>query len=228
MKNLRILSLIGLSSILYNCGGSNTTTETQQTATDTVKVEAPAAPTLADGTYAISKDESKVNWKGKKVTGEHYGTIGIEAGSVKLDSGRLSAGEITIDMKTIAVLDIPADKEENGKLKKHLESADFFDVAKFPKSTLKLTSVTQGNNSNEYTAKGLLTIKGIEKEISFPLTIQAVENNVLSAKGTITIDRTLYNVKYGSGKFFKNLGDKLIDDNFEISFEIKAKLNVQG
>jgi len=217
MKNVNLLSVFALAILLYACGGSTETTQTTEI-TETKDTVA----SLADGSYEVVKEESQVNWKGKKVTGEHFGTIAIEKGSVSVAGGKLTGAEVTIDMNTLAVTDIPADDESNGKLKGHLMSPDFFDVAKAPKAMLKVTEVT--GDANPYTVKGMLTIKGIEKEISFPLTVETVANNVLSAKGTMMVDRTLYDIKFNSGKFFKGLGDKLIDDMFEVSFDIKAKM----
>jgi hypothetical protein len=80
------------------------------------------------------------------------------------------------------------------------------------------------SGNGDYNVKGNLTIKGITNEISFPAKV-SLENGNVQAMGTATIDRTKWNIKYGSGKFFQGLGDKMIYDEFEITFDIKAKSN---
>ncbi|MBT5781983.1 MAG: YceI family protein [Candidatus Marinimicrobia bacterium] len=65
-------------------------------------------------------------------------------------------------------------------------------------------------------------MKGITHPISFYSKIQK-NNEILLAKSKITFDRSLYNVKFGSGKFFQNLGNKLIYDDIEVEVLLKTK-----
>ncbi len=168
---------------------------------------------------------SIVNWHGKKVTGEHDGTIKIVKGEINVDKDNVVGGSLEIDMNSIVCRDLE-DEEWNAKLIKHLKSDDFFSVEKHPTSKFEIIKVEPLNdpakpNYNNI-VKGNLTIKGITKGISFPASIK-IENGVLNSFADFDIDRTEWDIKYGSGKFFENLGDKMINDKFNIKFKISAK-----
>lgn len=172
------------------------------------------------GSFEIDTKASKVYWTGKKVTGEHTGYLSVANGTVQVENNAVVGAALTMDMNSIVNTDLEAG-EWNDKLVGHLKSEDFFSVAKFPESKFTITSVRKTSGS-EYAVTGNLTIKGITNEISFPATIK-VENGSVNAQGTATVDRTKWNVQYGSGKFFAGLGDKMIYDEFEIKFDIKSK-----
>jgi len=168
---------------------------------------------------------STVNWLGKKVTGEHDGTIKISKGEINIDKGNVVGGSFEINMNSIVCRDLD-DEEWNAKLIKHLKSDDFFSVEKFPTAKFEITKIeplddVASLNYNK-TVNGNLTIKGITKGISFPASIK-IENGVMNSYADFDIDRTQWDIKYGSGKFFENLGDKMINDKFNIKFKIVAK-----
>ena len=172
---------------------------------------------------ALSTGDSKLEWVGKKVTGQHNGTVDISSGELFIDNGNLTGGSFDINFGTIKVLDLQ-DSEMNAKLTGHLKSDDFFSADKFPTGKFVLTSVTPLSNGtdNNYTIGGNLTIKGITQPVSFPATVK-INGDVVSAKADFKIDRTLWDVKFRSGKFYENLGDKLIDDQIELKLSISAK-----
>lgn len=164
----------------------------------------------------VDVKKSVVNWTGKKVTGQHNGNIAVKEGSLEMNNGKVSGGKIVMDMPSLAVLDV-TDPGMNGKLTGHLKSDDFFGVKTFPTSDLVIKKV-EGSGSN-LTFTGDLTIKGITNAVTFPATSSKDGNNTLY-KGTITIDRSKYNVRYGSKSFFNDIGDKAIDDNFTLDFNL--------
>lgn len=172
---------------------------------------------------ALSTDDSKLEWVGKKVTGQHNGTVDISRGDLFIDKGNLTGGSFDINFATIKVLDLQ-DSEMNAKLTGHLKSDDFFSAEKFPTGKFVLTSVAPLSNGteNNYTIGGNLTIKGITQPVSFPAAVK-INGDVVSAKADFKIDRTLWDVKFRSGKFYENLGDKLIDDQIELKLSISAK-----
>ncbi len=171
------------------------------------------------GDLKINTKVSKVNWIGKKVSGQHEGAITIKEGTLNLHDGHLSTGKIVIDMKSLTCTDLEG--EWNQKLVGHLNSPDFFDVANNSTATLEVTSA-KNTEGNKHMISGNLTIKGITKPISFPATIE-MKDGKLGAYAEVKIDRTLYDIKYGSGKFFEGLGDKMISDEFLIKFKIAAE-----
>ena len=174
-------------------------------------------------TYTLVSKKSQLLWEGKKVTGKHNGTIQFQSGILKKENKKIT-GQFSIDMNTIEVLDIKNPKY-NKKLRDHLMSSDFFDTNKYKFSTLKITDIKKDKKTKkQYIVHGVLTIKGISKKISFPANIQFQKKSFI-ANGKLEVDRTLYNIRYGSGKFFKKLGDKLIFDNFHIEFQVKGKTN---
>lgn len=173
----------------------------------------------------VSVSESTVKWLGKKVTGQHNGTIDILKGEVYVDNGKLTGGFVEMNMESIKNLDL-TDKAMNDKLVNHLKSDDFFSAAKHPTSKFEITSVTEMNDPNKpnvnATVTGNLTIKGITKSITYPAEIK-IENGILKCKADVGIDRTDWDIKYGSGKFFENLGDKMINDIFHLELSVTAK-----
>ncbi len=179
----------------------------------------------ADESLPIDAKASKIEWVGEKVTGKHNGTVMLQNGNVTVAGSRLTGGTFTIDMKTIKVLDLE-DAGYNAKLLGHLNSDDFFSVEKNPTSTFKITSVApiKGVEAGKpnYTVNGDLTIKGITNRISFPATV-TMAGGALTAMGTMKVDRTKFDIKYGSGSFFDNLGDKAISNDMTITFNVVAK-----
>jgi polyisoprenoid-binding protein YceI len=176
--------------------------------------------TTAKIDYTVDKQQSKVSWLGKKVTGEHKGGISIASGKLTSDGKTVTGGSFDIDMTSITCTDL-TDKTYNEKLIGHLKSDDFFSTEKFTKSTFVITSVTPTGN-DQYKVVGNLTIKGITNPVEFPATIKTTATDV-KANATIKVDRTKYGIKYGSGSFFDNLGDKAIDNEFTLTVDLVAK-----
>lgn len=162
----------------------------------------------AQTTKKVNVQKSKVEWLGKKVTGKHNGTIDLKEGALVFKKKKLVGGTFVVDMTSINTTDLTGDYK--GKLDGHLKSDDFFGVEKFPTATLVFKTLTdKGNNTSTVTAD--LTIKGKTNPITFDITI-----NGNSATAKLIVDRAKYDIKYGSGSFFDNLGDKTIYDEFEL------------
>lgn len=171
-----------------------------------------AATTLSTEKKVIV-EESTIIWKGHKVTGHHEGTLKLESGFLKFDDkNNLTGGTFVMDMATLTVTDLEGDM--NGKLTGHLKSDDFFGVAKHPKANFVITKVN-GSDGN-YKVSGDMTIKGITNAISFEMTV-----NDHVAKADLKIDRTKYDIKYGSASFIDGLKDKAIYDEFDLSVSLK-------
>jgi len=166
-------------------------------------------------TFKIISTRSKIDWVGRKITGAHNGTIEVKEGELILNDGKLATGKFIVDTSSIKILDI-ADPITNAQFAGHLASNDFFSVEKYPEATLEITSVS-GNH-----IEGNLTIKGITRSVSFDAAVN-VDGDTLIATGKLTIDRTKYEMKFRSGNFFKDLGDTLIYNDFELNVTITAK-----
>lgn len=184
---------------------------------NTTDAEAAAVATSASDKYVANAEESTIEWKGFKPTGTHTGTIGIESGLFTTKAGSIQSGTFLIDMTSIVNTDMPAENEGNAKLVGHLKSADFFDVEKFPSAAFEITGLKDNMLS------GNLTIKGTKNNVSFPVTVSNEGDMMTLASEAFTIDRSKWNVKYGSKSFFDNLGDKFINDDIELKITIKAK-----
>ena len=170
--------------------------------------------------YNVDKSASTVRWDAKKVTGKHNGTIAIANGSFSVTKNRITDGTIAIDMKSIVDLDL-TDAGYNAKLINHLKSEDFFAVEKYPESMLVVKKVTPVL-VDEYKFIADLTIKGVTNPIEFNAKITQ-NGDRLIAEGIMTINRAKYGVKYGSSSFFENLGDKVIYDDFTLTFNIVSQ-----
>lgn len=168
--------------------------------------------------FQIDSEASTVSWVGKKVTGKHSGTISIQEGTI-LQQGDIYAGLFAIDMTSINCTDLEG--EGKGKLEGHLASPDFFDSANHGVAVFKLDSM-KPNDDGSYTVEGELTIKGITNSIVFPASISMTDGQ-FRAEGAVKINRTKWDIKYGSGSFFDGLGDKMIYDDMEISLNLVSK-----
>jgi len=165
----------------------------------------------------VDTENSQIIWKGYKVTGEHAGTINVKNGSFIYEGEMLAGGSFEIDMTSLKVTDLQG--EWAGKLEGHLKSDDFFGVANFPTAKFEITKVVSRGTDGDYRVTGNLTIKETTKEIRFNAKVDN-SSGVPVAMANVTIDRSDYNVKYGSGSFFDNLGDKTIYDEFNLELKI--------
>ena len=217
-KSITIITvLITLAFYMTSCN----TKKGESAATS--EAEEAAKATEGSHTYTADIERSKLRWLGTKVTGQHDGTINFKEGHIDIEEGRVVSGTFVFDMNSIVVLDL-TDEVLNNKLVNHLKHNDFFAVDSFPHSTFEITAaeyLETPSNGNNYTISGNMTIRGVSKNISFPALVE-INDNIIMAKGKVTLDRTEWNVKYGSGKFFKGLGDQMINDNFEIGIELIA------
>ena len=160
----------------------------------------------------INTKNSSVFWKGNKVTGSHEGTIKIKSGILKFEKKKFIGGEFEIDMNSLICTDLSG--EYKGKLEGHLKSDDFFGVTNFPTATLKIKKVKQ-KKGNTYECTAEIKIKGKTENIIFNTIL-----NKNSAAAKIKIDRTKFDVKYGSGSFFDGLGDNMIYDEFDLNINL--------
>ena len=166
----------------------------------------------------VDTEASAVKWVGKKVTGQHSGSIGLKGGRLEMEDGQLTGGLFTIDMTSINCEDLSGDSK--GNLEGHLKSDDFFGVETFPTATFVITrAVPQG--PGKYKVVGNMTIKNTTEEIQFPATLEEKDGTYV-ATADLTIDRSKFDIRYGSGSFFDNLGDKTIYDDFELSVSLVA------
>ncbi len=161
----------------------------------------------------VNAETSTVTWKAYKVTGSHTGTVALKSGALMFEGDKLTGGEFTVDMTSINTTDLEGDYKN--KLDGHLKSADFFGVEGNPTSTMVFTNVA-ASGKNSYKVTGDLTIKGITKPITFDVSVYGSK-----ATATLKVDRAEYNVRYGSGSFFDDLGDKTIYDEFDLVVDLE-------
>ena len=172
--------------------------------------------TLPVESVKVNSEKSEVTWKGYKVSGEHAGTIAVKEGTLDFEGDKLTGGSFSLDMTSIAVTDIQGAYAQ--KLAGHLMSEDFFGVEKFPTATFNITKVNSRGAEGDYKITGDITIKEQTKEIRFNAKVDKT-----AASAEIQLDRTDFDVRYGSGSFFENLGDKTIYDEFDLY--VKLVLN---
>lgn len=210
MKKLFVLFLM-MSVSFVSCKEVKKSDKKNNEETTVAKAEATETKK-----YDVNTSESVINWKGFKPTGEHYGTLAIKSGSFQVNNGKLIGGKFVIDMESMKVTDIPVTEEGNAKLLGHLKNADFFDVSNHKEASFEILSV----NGNE--VNGILTIKGISKAIKFNASVNSKDGKVQFVSEKFNFNRTDYGIKYKSKSFFDNLKDKFINDEIEISFDVKA------
>jgi len=164
---------------------------------------------------AVNTANSVLNWAGS--------AVGKSSGNVMVENGKVAGGKFTIDMSSIKNTDLAAE-EGGSKLEGHLKSPDFFDVAAFPNAIFEITKVTALNSSDGSNAMvyGNLTLKDVTKQIGFKANVNVTGDKVSVEAPNFSIDRTDFNVKYGSNKFFDDLKDKAINDKIELSISLAS------
>lgn len=174
------------------------------------------APVFKADTYKVDASKSSITWVGKKLTGSHNGTIDLQSGSLSFNGKKLAGGNFVIDMTTIK------DADKSANLEKHLKADDFFGTDKFATSTFTIKKVS--GNGNTVNVTGDLTIKGITNSISFPATLAwNADGSVTASADKVSVDRTKYGIKYKSKSIFPDVGDKMINDEFELAIKLIAK-----
>lgn len=172
----------------------------------------------AGNEYKVDTQKSKLVWLGKKVTGEHTGTISLNSGTFLVEKERITGGKFEINMNSMTCTDL-TDPVYAGKLIDHLKNDDFFSTEKFPTASFQIVNISTKGNKAEVVGK--MTIKGITKDIAFPAEIRMVDRSVI-AVANIIINRIDYDVKYNSASIFSNIGDKAIDDMFNLQIQLVA------
>lgn len=172
-----------------------------------------ATAAVSAQTKNINTTTSTIEWLGKKVTGQHNGTVNFKDGALVFKKNKLAGGTFTVNMTSLTATDLSG--EYQGKLNGHLKADDFFGTDKFPTATLVFKKIGT-KSANVYNVTADLTIKGITKPVTFEMT---VANNTATTK--FMVDRTKYDIKYNSKSFFESIGDKAIYDDFELAVAVK-------
>ena len=164
-----------------------------------------------------NKTQSLIRWYGEELTGKtHFGNLSFKEGRIELQDGLIIGGNFVVNMTSLSVEDLSGGAK--ARLEGHLRSDDFFSVDKYPEATLKISqkAKVEGDLQKLY---GELTIKGIKHAVDFSIVL--VDKKTATAN--LTFDRSKYNVRFRSGSFFENLGDKLILD--DIRMEVSLQWN---
>lgn len=163
---------------------------------------------------------SFVKWTGYKVTGQHFGKVMLKSGSLEFEGDNLIGGAFEMDMTSITVEDLTGESAK--KLGGHLKSDDFFGIAAYPTSKFVITKVVSRGTPGAYKIVGNINLKGTTKELRFNTDIKTIEGKQ-TAVAKIKLDRSEYDIRYGSGSFFENLGDKTIYDEFDLEINLVYK-----
>lgn len=224
MLNIFTVAFIAVS---FTACKNDTKKETINDA-NTEVVDANATEIKADASgeaYNVKAGNSMIAWEGSKPVGTHTGTIAVSDGAVYIKNGAVTGGKFYIDMKSITVTDL---KSGDGKesLESHLmgtvegKEGDFFNVEKYPTALFVITTVTSKQGMTLLT--GDLTIKDKTNTVSFPVSVEEVDNVVTLKSEQFEIDRTQWGINYGSKSIFDNLGDKFIDDAMKLKISLVA------
>jgi len=208
----KFFTIVAIAAAVVSCKKKADEAETKA-ATDAAKSEVTSTK------YMVNPTESTIEWTGYKPTGKHNGTINIESGVFTVNNDTVESGTFLIDMNSIVNLDIE-DAEYNGKLVGHLKSDDFFDVEKFPSAAFEVTGFE--NKEGQLMLSGNLQLKEKKNNITFPVAVSSDDTTYTISSDVFTIDRSKWDVKYGSKSFFDDLGDKFINDNIELKITVKA------
>ena len=204
----KFLTIVALGVAIIGCkkkADEATTTEAEEVATSE----------MASTKYMANATESVIEWTGHKPTGTHTGTIKVETGVFTVNDGKLESGSFIIDMNSLK------DSEANARLEGHLKSSDFFDVEKYASAAFEVTGFEMVDGKSMLS--GNLTLKDVKNNVTFPVSTSVEGDMFTLTSEMFTIDRSKWNVQYGSKSFFDDLGDKFINDDIELKVTVKAK-----
>jgi len=188
----------------------------------------PAVPLSpeADGHFAVDPTLSVIRWTGRNLFNHHAGTLRLQSGTIQLQNGQLADARFVIDMESIACEDIP-DAAINAVLISHLKNADFFKTSKYPTAAFlsqraePIAEASEG--SPNFLLHGALSLRGITKEVAFPIVVAFSDENQLTGQGMLDLDRTEFGSTYGSGRFFQFLGKHVVNDHVHLHLKIHAR-----
>ena len=167
----------------------------------------------ADNIYNIETVQSQITWTGREVsTSYHYGTLDFISGNFEISNGAIVNGEFIVDMTSINNQDMEGDRK--ARLEGHLKSDDFFSVESYPTAAISINS-SELISDGKWNVSADLSIKGFTHPVNFEM--------ISSEDGwsaNLVFDRSKYDVRFRSGSFFENLGDKLIYDDIELSINL--------
>jgi len=179
------------------------------------------------GVFTVDTDQSLIRWTGRNLFNHHSGTVRLSGGEILLSQGQLTKARFVIDMTSIACEDL-ADAGMNALLLEHLRTTDFFDTANYPTAEYAangaepIDDCTDGTSN--YQLRGTFTLRGITRELEFPVLIATKDNGRhLTGQGVLELDRTDYGSQYGSGKFYRFLGQHLVNDHVLLHVKIHAQ-----
>lgn len=167
-----------------------------------------------DDLFKVDTERSTISWSAKKVGGGHTGTVKITEGNLIYAGKVLKGGSFLMDMLSIT--------SDNARVTNHLKSDDFFSSVKNPASKFEITKVSTAGK-DRLNISGNLSIKGITHPLTFQATVKQQKDVVVAVASGIRIDRTKYDIKFRSKTFFGDIGDKAIDDEFELNINLTAK-----
>ncbi len=183
--------------------------EVSDTGTTTV---ADTSATTASGptsTAKVIKEKSSIKFVGAKVTRDHNGEFREFDGSIDYAGGQPQKISFDIDLNSL--------QTDTPDLDKHLKTADFFDVAKYPKATFTSTSLEAAPAGSPagttHMLRGTLDLHGVQKEVAIPVKAEQTAEGV-RATSEFTINRHDWGISY------KGMADDLIKDNVLIRLDL--------
>ncbi len=234
MKNNKIIylviALLLVGAVVWTLSLDNNNQEPQLLNNDLVVDNLEEISTIekvSDGQYTIIPTESSLLWEARKTLIDNYknqGTIDVSEGSFQIEEGQIISGSMIIDVNSLKVINMTT-IGANNNLEGHLKSDDFFSVEDYPQIELFIypSNIDENDESSMlYNLEASLTIKGINQNIELPVMVYKINDQVI-IEGRTSLDRTLWDIRFGSDKFFDNLANNVIDDFFTITFKIIAK-----
>lgn len=221
MKSLYVVGLLGLGLITLSActvGGKEARPTPADNNLTIMENQTEARSSLTDGAYNANIESSVIRWRGERVIGSsHEGTVALQSGRFSVAEGDLSGGEFVIAMTSIK------SDENNERLESHLKNEDFFQVDAYPEAKLVITNVIKQEEAFVYAVSADLTIKDTTAPVTFIAKLSE-SDGLIRVQADLSIDRTIWGIKYGSGKFFQDLGDAVIKDEMQLSVDIESRM----
>lgn len=180
---------------------------------------------IHDGKYTVNPAISQLEWAGRNPNARHFGTVDIAKGIIESVDGKIT-GMIEIDMTSIHNVNLEGD-ELQSVLEAHLSSDDFFFTKMFPKAVFNFEEVKPIEpgwvTTPNFHVRGELTLRGVSAALEFDTTVTNLDDGSLALEAHFDIDRTRWNVIYGSTRFFEHLGMHKVFDLISLQLQIIAE-----
>jgi polyisoprenoid-binding protein YceI len=184
----------------------------------TIAMALLAVSAFAAENFIVDKNHSEANFQVRHLVSRVSGKFDDFSGTISVDQANPAVSSVQFTIKTPSINTGVADRD------KHLRSADFFDVDKYPEISFKSTSIKPSSRKNFYDVTGTFTMHGVTKTIILPVEflgfVKDPRGNQRAGFSAHTVlDRKDYGILWNRAL---DAGGTLLSDDVDVTVNIEA------